>query len=289
MKTPRYLLAKYIADLDRMEPNNIGVIVWSPDDVEARFLAEKTDQPGVIDGRSIPSVVTSSSAYRQWIEFWRAELQKPEIEIADGTKVPQGSPKFLDALQSWNRGNFVLADAGVLIDHVDADDLANLTDHLFNTLVATSRSDEPRDPTLNERCDQLLEETQLANNPHFFSRYQVSCQVAPNATETFEFSHAYANGSLLRLYQRVPLPRRKRLLRKTVHDSAWMLEKVVQANLISQDRTAAIVYVTEDQRAEAGVSEALRVLGSVSRVLDLNDEQTVRDEFAAVASLAAAH
>lgn len=110
MNPPKYLIAKYIPDLARMEPRNVGIILWSPDGVEARFLAEKISQPGLIDGRSIPSFVGSANAFRQWIEFWRAELKKPEVEMADGNRVPQSSPHFLSALQTWNRGNFVLAD-----------------------------------------------------------------------------------------------------------------------------------------------------------------------------------
>lgn len=55
MNTPRYLIAKYIPDLRRMEPRNIGVIVWSPQGVAARFAAEKADTDGDVDGRSLPS------------------------------------------------------------------------------------------------------------------------------------------------------------------------------------------------------------------------------------------
>lgn len=288
MKTPKYVLAKYVPDLDRMEPRNIGVIVWSPEGIEARFVAERSDQPATLDGRSIPSFVTSSVAYRQWIEFWRGELQKPEIQTPDGRSVPQGSPDFLAALQTWSRGNFLLAEAGALLDPVDADDLPNVVDHLYHALVETGRSDEPRDPSLDELCDRLLEETRLANNPHFVNRHQITCQVAPGTAETFEFSHAYKNGSLQRLYQRVPFPPGKRRLRKTVHDSAWMLEKVVQSELISRDHTAAIVYVTDDQQTDPAVTEACHVLASVSRVLNLNQEISVRDEFASLASVPAA-
>ena len=39
MNTPKYLIAKYIPDLNRMEPRNIGIVVWSPEGIEARFLA----------------------------------------------------------------------------------------------------------------------------------------------------------------------------------------------------------------------------------------------------------
>ena len=288
MNPPKYLIAKYIPDLARMEPRNVGIIVWSPDGVEARFLAEKISQPGLIDGRSIPSFVESANAFRQWIEFWRAELQKPEVETVDGHRVPQSSPEFLAALQSWNRGNFVLAEAGFLLDPVQADDLTDLADHLFQTLVDSPASDDVRDPTLDEICDRLIGETNLSQDPHFVSRYPVECSIATNTTETFEFSHAYRNGTLQRLYQRVPFPKRKRDLRKTVHDSAWMLEKVIGANVISREQSGILVYATDELQNEKPIQEALHVLATVGRVLNLSDYETVRAEFQALPLLTTA-
>ena len=54
---PNYLVAKYISDLHRMEPRNIGIIVWTRSAVSARFVAERPNKPGEIDGRSIPPFV----------------------------------------------------------------------------------------------------------------------------------------------------------------------------------------------------------------------------------------
>ncbi len=87
MNTPRYLLTKYIPDLRRGEPPNVGVIIWAPSGVEARFVGEKARSAGEVDGRSIPSYVTSTHAYKQWIEFWRLQLSAEQIVPATG-----GSP-----------------------------------------------------------------------------------------------------------------------------------------------------------------------------------------------------
>ena len=280
MTTPQFAIAKYIPDLSRFEPRNIGVVVWSPDGVEARFVAERRDQPGVIGGRSIPSFVTSPTALRQWIEFWRNEMQKSDIESADGRRFHQTSPEFLSALQSWNRGNFQLVEAGYLLEAFDGSDLSELADQLYEGLVDTSGIDEPRDPTLDEICDRLIAETNLSNDPHFSYRHRVSCPIDSSTVETFEFSHAYANGTIERLYQRVPLPRRKKLLRKSVHDCAWMFEKVVAAEVISREKTAALVHTTGDMESDEAIQQALSVLATVSRVLDLRDYDAVKREFA---------
>ena len=115
MPGPRYFLAKYVPDLTRMEPRNVGVIVWTPEGVDARFLAETPDRPGEVDGRSIPSFVTNAQAYKQWVAYWRKELDRWEIEpTRGGPAVPRSSPDFLDALARKGRGNFLLTSAGYL-------------------------------------------------------------------------------------------------------------------------------------------------------------------------------
>jgi hypothetical protein len=286
MSSPQYLIAKYIPDLQRVEPRNIGVIIWAPSAVEARFVAEKYDRPGEVDGRSIPPFVTSASAYKQWIRYWRDELQKVEIApIAGGPKVSQGSRDYLAALQSSSKGNFVLVEGGYLLDEVDADALPAVADQLYATLVEPGALDEPRDPTLDEVCEQLIQEVGLDRDPNFRSRYTVNCRVAEETEEPYEFSHAYENGCLQRLYQRVPFPKKRTLFRKTIHDSAWMFEKVVQANIIQRDQGAALVYANEEQRADPEIERSLRVLGSVTRVLNLNDREAAQNEFASLSAL----
>jgi hypothetical protein len=107
----------------------------------------------------------------------------------------------------------------------------------------------------------------------------VTCEIKTGTSEQFEFSHAYVNGTVW-LYQRVPLSKRKRNLRKTVHDSAWMLEKAIGAGIVNRDRSGALLYVPDEQKGEPLIDEAIRVLDSVTRVLNLRDYERVRREFA---------
>ncbi len=283
--TPRFLVAKYIPDLQRMEPRNIGVVVWSPVGTAARFLAERSDRPGTVDGRSVPGFVTSQQAYRQWIQFWRSELDRPAIEPAeDGAHVPQGSPNFVEALRATSGGNFVLVDGGFLLDPVAGDELLQLVEHLYAILVQTSIGDEARDQDLDAICDRLIYETRLNWDSHFYTRYRVEYQIAPGVREEFTFSHAYANGVVQRLYQRVPLSKRPTTLRKNVHDAAWMFEKVIENETIQPDQGAALVYATPEEQEDREVGRALRTLASVTRVLNVYEEQPVRSEFQALVS-----
>ncbi|MGP0067620.1 MAG: hypothetical protein ACLQGP_28995 [Isosphaeraceae bacterium] len=287
MKTPRYLIAKYVPDLRRMEPRNIGVIVWTPGAMDARFVAEKLDRPGQLDGRSIPSFVTSADALRQWVGFWRREIEKPEIEpVTGGTRVARSSPEFLSALMSGNRGNFQLVEGGFLLDPLEPEELPALADHLYGTLVEATGYEEPRDPSLDEVCEQLIRETDLDVDPRFRRRYEVDCPLAERVDERFEFSYGYGKGAHIRLYQRLPipkLPRQNHVLHKNVNDAAWKFSCVVRAGLITKDGGGVLVNPTGEQKDDLEIERAFRVLATVTRVLDLSQEsqyQALREEFA---------
>jgi hypothetical protein len=119
MTPVHYLVAKYVLDLRRMEPRNIGVIVWAGGAVGARFLAERSEQPGEVDGRSVAAFVTSPNAYKQWVRFWRRELDKPAVRLLTGGEpVVRSSPDYLKALAASGRGNFQLVVGGQLLDPV---------------------------------------------------------------------------------------------------------------------------------------------------------------------------
>jgi hypothetical protein len=287
MKTPRYLIAKYIPDLRRMEPRNIGVVVWTPEAVDARFVAEKPDRPGQLAGRDIPTFVTSPDVFRQWIAYWRREMEKTEIDpVLGGARVARSSPEFLSALMSGNRGNFQLVEGGFLLDPLEPEELPALVDHLYGTLVETTGPEEPRDPSLDEVCKQLIRETQLEDDPQFRQRYEVDCPLGEKVDERFEFSYGFGNGAPVRLYQRLPipkLPRQKHFLHKNVNDAAWKFSCVVRAALITKDCGGVLVNPTDEQKDNPEIERAFRVLATVTRVLDLSQEsqyQALRDEFA---------
>lgn len=286
VRVPRFLIAKYVPDLGRMEPRNIGVVVWTPEAVDARFAAEMAGRPGIVDGRSIPSFVTSPAAYRQWIAFWRAELSRTVIEpIEGGDRVARGSPGFLDVLAGSGRGNFLLADGGFLLDAVGPDELPSLVDSLFGMLVETSGPEEPRDLTLDEACEKLIEEAGLVNDPHFKPGHSVACLLPKGTEESFEFSYYYGNVVPRALYQRLPLSGQRRRLKKDLNDAAWKFSKVIEAGIVPEERSGVLVMPSPEQREDPKVKHALDVIGSVTRVLDMANFDAVRAEFSHLPSL----
>ena len=290
MTATKYLLAKYIPDLPRFEPRNIGVIVWCEDGVEARWLAEFRDRLGEVDGRSIPTFVTSSNAYRQWIRSWRKALSGETLTPSGragsdhAEPIAVTSPEFVDALVRTSRGNFVITEAGELLDRITEDELPAVADQLFASLVETNAPDEPRDLDFDEKCDQLLARSGLPQHRNFHNRFAVTCPVN-GINEDYVFSHALANGTLERLYQRWPLPKRKKDVQRNLHDTTWRLEQVIRQNIITADKTVVLVDVTAEQQALPEAEKSLRLLGSMARVINLQDEPLALAEFQAVARL----
>jgi hypothetical protein len=279
MNTTKYLLAKYIPDLHRFEPRNIGVIVWSPLGVEARFLAEYPNRPGEVDGRSIPAFVTSASAYKQWIRYWRDAITGTSIRpLGGGDVVSASSPGFIEALQQTARGNFVVVDAGSVLEGVGEDELPIVADQLFAQLVEANAPEEPRDLDLDTVADQLFERLHLNRHRNFYSNYTVRCPVR-GVEEEYVFSHAFANGTLQKVYQRLAIPKGKARLRKNVHDVAWSFEQIFNQRIVEPENAGVLVYVTEEQETQPDVERSLRLLGNLTRVINLRDEQQSQAEF----------
>jgi hypothetical protein len=287
MNTAKYLLAKYIPDLHRFEPRNIGVIVWSPLGIEARFLAEYPNRPGEVDGRSIPSFVTSASAYKKWIRYWRDAITGTSIRpLGGGDVVSSSSPSFMEVLQQTARGNFVVMDAGSVLDDISEEELPTVADQLFAQLIEVNTPEEPRDIGFDELCDSLMVRAQLKHHRNFHDRYPVRCTVR-GVDEEFLFSHAIANGTIERAYQRFPIPKRKTQLQKNRDATAWMLESLLNTNIITSDKTVLLVDATPEQISQIEVDKSIRLLGSMSRVVNIHNEAEALAEFGAAAQILA--
>ena len=196
MNAAHYLIAKYVPDVFRNEPRNIGVIVWSEFEVAARFFA--ADESGNVDKRRVPDFVDAKDIYKQWVKFWHAEIEKPKIEFIGRTRqAERSSPEFIEALQTTARGNYFLQDAGVVLEEVRRDNLRKVLDQLFHSLVASLEAEEKEDSSeiLVEACDSVISSSKLARSKNFRRGQLYTCELAPGIVETFEFDFAYGNGA----------------------------------------------------------------------------------------------
>ena len=291
MTGTQFLVAKYVPDLIRNEPRNIGVIVWSEAGVAARF--QGIDKYGNFITKNIPSFIQSPPAYKQWVKFWLSEIQKDEVEFIGASKiVTKASPDFVDALLTTGKGNYFLDKGGTVLETITADKLPKLVDELFTTLVidAPEVAEEQNSTEFLEiKCEEAIQQTNLAKNRYFKKQgTKVHCKIATEVTEVIEFSYAIGNGdgSSVWLGQKVPL--RKLPSERGIFIDAWLLRFRVMVDegfVTSKDRLAAFVCPTEDQSDDKDIRNRLAALSTRARVVNLNNKketQAALDEIAEI-------
>ena len=137
---PRILIVKYLPDSFRDEPRNVGVALWMPGAVAARFLGEDPDAPGDLIDADIPAFVGSPAAYKVWVRYWRREI---------------GKGSDLAAIREGGVSNFRIADAGTLPEPLTPAEVPGAIKSLFGQHVTAS---PPRDrragPPVGERTPQ---------------------------------------------------------------------------------------------------------------------------------------
>jgi hypothetical protein len=210
--TTRWLLAKYMGDMRRREPVNIGVIVISEHGTLARFIAEKED--GSIDGRSARPM-NSPVVYRQWVRHWRQLLERQEV-----------SEILHVASHGWTDENYFLEAGGELLLDGGKVDPQDLLDDLYTSVV-----DDTPDPT-RESIGQLAERvmadlTPVLSRPiHRESLIRVRHD---DKVDELRFDYRYNNG-VPHLMQRVSLAFGDARSWDRVHAAAWSFAEVRNAS-----------------------------------------------------------
>ncbi len=84
--TTRFLIAKYVRDLRRREPENVGVVLAHQGVVLAKFQGQRED--GTIDGRFVR--VGSLKAYKAWVHYCMSGIRAGKFdELTDAGSGPQ--------------------------------------------------------------------------------------------------------------------------------------------------------------------------------------------------------
>jgi hypothetical protein len=122
------LIAKYAADLERMEPRNIGVIFWLDGQVRSRFAPVET-----LNGDA------DEENFTRWIAYWERLLASGKLQIRNRRAVSIKSPRFLKEFQLTQKGNYLLELGGEIVDAVK--DIDEAADFLFQRLVSLGRHD----------------------------------------------------------------------------------------------------------------------------------------------------
>lgn len=175
-----YQIIRYVPDLQRMEPQNIGVLVQGQSQMRCRLwtrfrpLGDKPD--------------FDYANFRKWREFFEAEVNGPQIALFQPRR---HSPEFLEYLQSRCTGNYILTRP--LHFTTQTDDIDEVTDYLYQRLVRSSEEEsEPAEQPVKSFREQLKAK-RLHKHPSLHIDEYV---ILPNGdSELFHWQYAKNHGS----------------------------------------------------------------------------------------------
>lgn len=270
MGRPEYLIAKFIPDLFRNEPMNIGVIVWSDGTTSARFVGTQPD--GRINGTSLPGDLKKAhAAYKQWADAWNRMLEQGVLKChGSGNVILKANSCFLEAFQKTGTGNFILERGGELVEEVPNEEIQEVTDYLFERLVTKAGNVSEPSKTAEEVRDDLLKEAHV--NALITTQVKLDKKLKVtfgNKIVHHEFHLYIGNGSPKWLGHVIPLTHQPKDVKKTADSVAWRFSGVSQQYKIPRDHCVAIVYATES-RQEDLIQESLTELESVARIEHLD-------------------
>jgi len=252
--TPTYLVAKYVPDPVRMEPRNIGVVLWSRGGAACRFMES-----------SEAAFVEDKKMYQRWTKFWGSACTDGEVHSPTRGTVASDKREFLDAMIDTQRGNYLLYEGGQLLEKIKAADRKAATDYLYRELVGDFDGKTPQDGdgSLKDRSDALFEESGLAEREEFIDGYELELEAA-GVTQPFKFDHAWAPGKLAALFQRVHLS-----IQQSTTNAAFLFAHAKGAKAAQSAERYAIV--SGDEAAGSAVAGRRKLLEGLCDVIDLTD------------------
>jgi hypothetical protein len=210
----RYLVAKYISNLARMEPKNVGVFLHMDGRMQARFIGERNLS---LDLRAVKSLVSHTGSYKQWVEYWRHLMSEP----ASGDEI-------LNRLLATSNGNYIVTEGEVVFPPREfAGDSPRVLEYLFQLLVGEfpEQKESLEQVSLSAKCEEIIRHYGLKKTPHFEESPIISVDV-DGITQHIKPSYRWLNGSEV-YFQKVSLDGAKiESTQKDVNSALWMFEKL---------------------------------------------------------------
>lgn len=253
-----YFIAKYVDDLARNEPANVGLLATDGEKVVARFDGEGDAEH--IDLRKVRHRISGSHAYRAWVHYWREAVKDP-------VKVGVDCTTAVDVLQHLAEGgsrDFYIEEGGAILLEAEEQSLDETARELYEKLV---REPDPPSPlSLQGKSRRALAAAgaPLEDEHRFRKQFTVELDVDGVSVE-HEVSYAVMNGDWHYL-QEVPFdPGKPRVSRKEASHCAFLFE---HANWSKED--SLILYDSSDLSGHS--LRLLKMLEGFAPVVDVDRE-----------------
>ena len=237
----RWLVAKYMSDLRRREPINVGVILEADERRLCRFLGQRDD--GLIDGRRL-KLLGSVKNYKDWVAFWRHSI----------ATCARGQLAAAVIAGERSDSNFFVEVGGERLIGGEVDQPEDLLEDLFSVLV------EDVAPSVNRNITQLCEAV--------FSRLAIADRVVRSyrveqAHDSIVFDYRFDNG-LANLMQGVSLALPDDRSWQTAHAAAWAFQR-------AGEPTRQMIALVRPREKDEALNRQIQLLGSVAKVIDVSD------------------
>lgn len=250
-KQAEWLVARYIPNMQRREPKNIGVVLKIGDQLLSRFLGEGSK--GRIDGRRVHGFVNSVENYKAWVNYWQGATQDSSKNLRTLTQRRSDDSYFLEYAGERMFGS----------EHTDPNDML---DHLYSILV----EEMPEPDTLNVRqlSERVLVDAGIRDK--VVEKYRFSVSVTDSAL----FDYKYENGAL-HLMKRVTLTYPDERSWSNVHAAAWDFEKA--ASHLSSNEGQLIAFV-KVRSSDSELESQMGLLDDLAYVVDVGQVQEATSE-----------
>jgi hypothetical protein len=264
----RFMVAKYVPDLHRMEPRNIGVILWADSGATvAKFIGEQED-----GSLRVPALIekTDRHAFREWRTYWRHQMASDGIRRRSGEIVPRSSPVFLEALREKSKEQFRLVDGGTFAETIAEREMERALGELYDKIVERPESQLVRAEKLElgDACKKLFESSGIAAREDLKHDLPVPRKVH-GVTRTFTADFALGpTGHPSAILQRVLL-----LRDQSIDSNTLMFEAVLSGTHVPI--CAALVNL--NQPLDRSAREGVKVLGKLAQVIDVSKASALKE------------
>lgn len=257
----RYLIAKFIDDPRRMEPRNIGVMLWSGGKVACRFTPAESAR-----------FIHDKATYQRWVAFWTKQAERPELKSQSGELVSRRTSQFVDALALSQKGNYRLYEAGYLPERLRAGEREEAVEFLYSELVATSEAIEEEKAVLplRDTCADLFEQAGAVGRQEYHPNFRINCSVE-GVWQEFRFDYAWESRTLESVFQRVLLSGQQSVFAATLMFEWLEKSATVGVHKLRKERCFSLINSGDVNTSDSVVSKRLEMLDKFSTLVDVAD------------------
>ncbi len=260
----QWLVAKYMSDLRRREPVNVGVILLTGGRPLYRFSGQRDD--GTIDGRSI-SWARSIDSYKDWVDYWAHHL---DVE---------GPPDMAELMSTEPDANFYLERGGERVFGSENTDPSEMLEDLYELLV--DRAPRTGSLSVSKASERLFGRLKIADRIMRPWRYEVANDAAEKGRtismrDTVQFDFRFDHDDIF-LMQGLTLTLADNRSWETLHATLWNIERA-QSSPIDPQRKQKYIALVRARETDSELVQQLGLLEERAPVVrvDREDEAIVR-------------